>query len=265
MFLLLFTSYIFSSCLRVAYALPTPLQCFPTRGLFVLICLRVPTLTNCFLILPTRLACVASVGFLLVLILHILPTRWAPVLSVEVVFFVLLGATSHITTTKHNLQYHNKTLPPTPPTQKKILTNILQMPTKSLRAQAKCLRQHFTRHTLYKLNLPTKKRCSSGVLYFVKSTYNYCAIPLFVLTETSTLTHKRPGGDYDYDSIPRFTQESFDQWFSSLPIKALCCLLDWFSRQHQLFWHPEVDLRIIWQRHSWNKRWTYTIWRIQPQ
>ena len=35
-----------------------------------------------------------------------------------------------------------------------------QMPTKSLRAQAKCLRQHFTRHTLHKLNLPTKKRCS---------------------------------------------------------------------------------------------------------
>ena len=84
MFFLLFTGYIFSSCLRVAYALPTPLRCFPTRGLFVLICLRVPTLTSCFLILPTRLACVASVGFLLVLILHILPTRWAPVLSVEV-------------------------------------------------------------------------------------------------------------------------------------------------------------------------------------
>ena len=55
-----------------------------------------------------------------------------------------------------------RTLPPTPPTQKKILTNILKMPTKSLRAQAKCLRQHFTRHTLYKLNLPTKKRCSTG-------------------------------------------------------------------------------------------------------
>ena len=88
-FFLLFTGYIFSSCLHVAYALPTPLRCFPTRGLFVLICLRVPTLTSCFLILPTRLACVASVGFLLVLILHILPTRWAPVSSVEV-FFVLL-------------------------------------------------------------------------------------------------------------------------------------------------------------------------------
>ena len=42
----------------------------------------------------------------------------------------------------------------------KKLTNILKMPTKSLRAQAKCLRQHFTRHTFYKLNLPTKKRCS---------------------------------------------------------------------------------------------------------
>ena len=55
-FFLLFTGYIFSSCLRVAYALPTPLRCFPTRGLFVLICLRVPTLTSCFLILPTRLA-----------------------------------------------------------------------------------------------------------------------------------------------------------------------------------------------------------------
>ena len=133
-FFLLFTGYIFSSCLRVAYALPTPLRCFPTRGLFVLICLRVPTLTNCFLILPTRLACVASVGFLLVLILHILPTRWAPVLPVEVVFFVLLGAASHITTTKHNLQYHNKTLPPTPPTQKKILTTIL-----------KCLRKAYAR------------------------------------------------------------------------------------------------------------------------
>ena len=155
-FFLLFTGYIFSSCLRVAYALPTPLRCFPTRGLFVLICLRVPTLTNCFLILPTRLACVASVGFLLVLILHILPTRWAPVLSVEVVFFVLLGiATPGF-----------RTLPPTPPTQKKILTNILKMPTKSLRAQAKCLRQHFTRHTLYKLNLPTKKRCSNSAAIF---------------------------------------------------------------------------------------------------
>ena len=80
-FFLLFTSYIFSSCLRVAYALPTPLRCFPTRGLFVLICLRVPTLTSCFLILPTRLACVASVGFLLVLILHILPTRWAQMIE----------------------------------------------------------------------------------------------------------------------------------------------------------------------------------------
>ena len=186
MFFLLFTGYIFSSCLRVAYALPTPLRCFPTRELFVLICLRVPTLTSCFLILPTRLAGVASVGFLLVLVLHILPTRWAPVLSVEVVFFVLLGATPgcrqniykskckdakpHVsyhnnkTQSKHNFQYHNKTLPPTPPTQKKILTNILKMPTKSLRAQAKCLRQHFTRHTLYKLNLPAKKRCSGEML-----------------------------------------------------------------------------------------------------
>ena len=151
-FFLLFTGYIFSSCLRVAYALPTPLRCFPTRGLFVLICLRVPTLTSCFLILPTRLACVASVGFLLVLILHILPTRWAPVLSVEVVFFVLLGIATP----------GCRTLPPTPPTQKKISTNILKMPTESLRAQAKCLRQHFTRHTLHKLNLPTKKRCSRG-------------------------------------------------------------------------------------------------------
>ena len=152
-FFLLFTGYIFSSCLRVAYALPTPLRCFPTRGLFVLICLRVPTLTSCFLILPTRLACVASVGFLLVLILHILPTRWAPVLSVEVVFFVLLGIATP----------GCRTLPPTPPTQTKIFTNILKMPTKSLRAQAKCLRQHFTRHTLHKLNLPTKKRCSGGI------------------------------------------------------------------------------------------------------
>ena len=120
---------------RPAYALPTPLRCFPTRGLFVLICLRVPTLTNSFLILPTRLACVASVGFLLVLILHILPPRWARVLSVEVVFFVLLGATSHITTTKHNLQYHNKTLPPTPPTQKKIYNqhpqNAYEKPTRA--------------------------------------------------------------------------------------------------------------------------------------
>ena len=128
-FFLLFTGYIFSSCLRVAYALPTLLRCFPTRGLFVLICLRVPTLTSCFLILPTRLACVASAGFLLVLILHILPTRRAPVLSVEVVFFVLLGIATP----------GCRTLPPTPPTQKKILTNILKMPTKSLRAQAKCL------------------------------------------------------------------------------------------------------------------------------
>ena len=73
--------------------------------------------------------------------------------------------TSHITTTKHNFQYHNKTLPPTPPTQKKVLTNFLKMPTKSLRAQAKCLRRHFTRHTLYKLNLPTKKRCSYDHLF----------------------------------------------------------------------------------------------------
>ena len=78
----------------------------------------------------------------------------------------LWNPTSHITTTKHNLQYHNKTRPPTPPTQKKISTKILKMPTKSLRAQAKCLRQHFTRHTLYKLNLPTKKRCSHGIWSF---------------------------------------------------------------------------------------------------
>ena len=80
------TRAVFFCCSRViyfrpAYALPTPLRCFPTRGLFVLICLRVPTLTSCFLILPTRLACVASVGFLLVLILHILPTRWAPMIE----------------------------------------------------------------------------------------------------------------------------------------------------------------------------------------
>ena len=111
-FFLLFTGYIFSSCLRGAYALPTPLRCFPTRGLFFLICIRVPTLTSCFLILPMRLACVAPLGFL-----------------------------------QHRLR-------------RKKLTNILKMPTKSLRAQAKCLRQHFTRHTFYKLNLPTKKRCS---------------------------------------------------------------------------------------------------------
>ena len=105
--------YIFvlpTRCLHVAYALPTPLRCFPTRGLFVLICLRVPTLTSCFLILPTRLACVASVGFLLVLILHILPTRWAPVLSVEV-FFVLLGIATpgcrQKKDVKPHVSYHN--------------------------------------------------------------------------------------------------------------------------------------------------------------
>ena len=139
---------------RPAYALPTPLRCFPTRGLFVLICLCVPTLTSCFLILPTRLACVASVGFLVVLILHILPMRWAPVLSVEVVFFVLLISQQQNTTcnitTKHFLQHRLRR-------KKYYITNILKMPTESLRAQAKCLRQHFTRHTLYKLNLPTKK------------------------------------------------------------------------------------------------------------
>ena len=115
-FFLLFTGYIFSSCLRVAYALPTPLRCFPTRGLFVLICLRVPTLTSCFLILPTRLACVASVGFLLVLILHILPTRWAPMIeSTSNILWKhktctnqnarMWNPTSHITTTKHNFQF----------------------------------------------------------------------------------------------------------------------------------------------------------------
>ena len=139
-FFLLFTGYIFSSCLRVAYALPTPLRCFPTRGLFVLICLRAPTLTSCFLILPMPLACVASVGFLLVLILHILPTRWAPMITSNILWkhktytnqnARMWNPTSHITTTKHNFQYHNKTLPTTPPTQKKISTNILKMPTKS--------------------------------------------------------------------------------------------------------------------------------------
>ena len=109
-FFLLFTSYIFSSCLRVAYALPTPLRCFPTRGLFVLICLRVPTLTSCFLILPTRLACVASVGFLLVLILHILPTRWAQMIesTSNILWkhktYTNQNATSNITT-KHFLQH----------------------------------------------------------------------------------------------------------------------------------------------------------------
>ena len=145
-FFVLFTGYIFSSRLRVAYALPTPLRCFPTRGLFVLICLRVPTLTSCFLILPTRLACVASVGFLLVLILHILPTRWAPMIeSTSNILWKhkpytnqnarMWNPTSHITTTKHNFQYHNKTLPPTPPTQKKAY-----QPTSS-----KCLRKAYAR------------------------------------------------------------------------------------------------------------------------
>ena len=64
------------------------------------------------------------------------------------------NTTSNITT-KHFLQHRLR--------RNTILTNILKLPTKSLRAQAKCLRRHFTRHTLYKLNLPTKKRCSNGL------------------------------------------------------------------------------------------------------
>ena len=57
----------FFCCIRViyfssAYVLPTPLQCPPTPGSCVLICLRAPTLTAIFSILPTRPAFGASVG-----------------------------------------------------------------------------------------------------------------------------------------------------------------------------------------------------------
>ena len=64
---LLLVSRVFFCCIRViyfsyAYVLPTPLQCPPTPGSCVLICLRAPTLTAIFLILPTRPAFGASVG-----------------------------------------------------------------------------------------------------------------------------------------------------------------------------------------------------------
>ena len=61
-FFLLYPGYILFFCLRFAYVLPTPLQCPPTPGSCVLICLRAPTLTAKFLTLPTRPAFGASVG-----------------------------------------------------------------------------------------------------------------------------------------------------------------------------------------------------------
>ena len=61
----------------------------------------------------------------------------------------------------HAFQFHSFHFPP--PTQP---TQIESQPTSfnayaSLRTPPKCLRQHFTRHSLSKLKLPTKKRCSS--------------------------------------------------------------------------------------------------------
>lgn len=53
--------YIFS-WLRFAKGLPTPLQCQPTPGSCVLICLHVPTLITEFSILPERPAFGAFVG-----------------------------------------------------------------------------------------------------------------------------------------------------------------------------------------------------------
>ena len=101
-------------CLRLAYAVAV-------FSYARTICLDLPTRAYAYQLFSdfAYAACVCcfcglSVG------LNSSHFAWAPVLSVEVVFFVLLGATSHITTTKHNLQYHNKTLPPTPPAQKNI-------------------------------------------------------------------------------------------------------------------------------------------------
>ena len=138
-FFLLFTGCIFSSCLRVADALPTPLRCFPTRGLFVLICLRVPTLTSCFLILPTRLACVASVGFLLVLILHTLPARWAlsPTIGASVVSWGCVFCTSgccytRLQNTSSNTAYAEKNINQHPQNAYEKPTRASEMPTPAL-------------------------------------------------------------------------------------------------------------------------------------
>ena len=89
-FFLLYPGYILFFCLRFAYVLPTPLQCPPTPGSCVLICLHAPTLTAKFLILPTRPAFGASVGSAFCLVFscfayaglgrygHLVPVRVVP-------------------------------------------------------------------------------------------------------------------------------------------------------------------------------------------
>ena len=151
--------YIFvlpTHCLRLAYAVAV----FSYAGT---ICLDLPTRAYAYQLF-SDFAYAACVCCFCGLSVGLNSSHFAYAVGASVVSWGCVFCTSHITTTKHNLQYQNKALPPTPPTQKKKLTNVLKMPTESLRAQAKCLRQHFTRHTLYKLNLPTKKRCSSESL-----------------------------------------------------------------------------------------------------
>ena len=92
---LLLVSRVFFCCIRViyfsyAYVLLTPLQCPPTPGSCVLICLRAPTLTVIFSILPTRPAFGASVGSAFCLVFscfahaglglygHLVPIKVAP-------------------------------------------------------------------------------------------------------------------------------------------------------------------------------------------
>ena len=123
-------SRVITRCLRLAYAVAV----FSYAGT---ICLDLPTRAYAYQLF-SDFAYTACVCCFCGLSVGLNSSHFAYAVGASVVswggVFVLLGIATP----------GCRTLPPTPPTQKKILTNILKVPTKSLRAQAKCLRQHFT-------------------------------------------------------------------------------------------------------------------------
>ena len=141
--------YIFvlpTRCLRLAYAVAVFSYAVAVFSYAGTICLDLPTRAYAYQLFSdfAYAACVCCFCGLSVGLnsSHFAYAVGASVVSWGCVFCTsgywytrLWNPTSHITTTKHNLQYHNKTLPPTPPTQKKRINqhpeNAYEKPTRA--------------------------------------------------------------------------------------------------------------------------------------